>query len=146
MNGKCECGAVTFTTPTARLIASYYCHCHGCRRSSGSPFGASALFPRFSLPEDAPVGVFEKHDTESGNVKKCYYCTTCGSRVLNDTGGAHVSVKAGTLEEFDWNISVHIFAKCAVAPVPEGAIMFDTQPAGSELKELLAKLAQETDS
>lgn len=50
MEASCQCGAVTFTTPTPKPLALYICHCYHCQRETGSAFGTSAIFPLFPLP------------------------------------------------------------------------------------------------
>lgn len=50
MDATCQCGAVTFKTPTAKPLALYICHCHNCQKQTSSAFGSSAIFPRFPLP------------------------------------------------------------------------------------------------
>ena len=51
MDAKCHCGAVTFKTPIAAPLATYICHCDGCKAQTNSAFSMSAIFPRFQLPE-----------------------------------------------------------------------------------------------
>ncbi|KAL1896886.1 hypothetical protein Sste5346_004520 [Sporothrix stenoceras] len=97
MEARCQCGAVSFKTPTARPLALYICHCHDCRRQSSSAFGTSAIFPRFPLPDDA--------------LMSCYTSPTDPS----------LSVKGGCLEGLDWRKAIHIWTKTAMVPIPEGS-------------------------
>lgn len=53
MEVRCQCNAVSFQTPTPSPLALYVCHCARCRLRSGSAFGMSAIFPKFSLPAGA---------------------------------------------------------------------------------------------
>lgn len=53
MEVRCQCNAVSFQTPTPSPLALYVCHCTRCRLGSGSAFGMSAIFPKFSLPTGA---------------------------------------------------------------------------------------------
>ncbi|KIH94501.1 hypothetical protein SPBR_06138 [Sporothrix brasiliensis 5110] len=105
MEARCQCGAVSFMTPTAKPLALYICHCHDCRRQSSSAFGTSAIFPRFPLPDDSLIS-----------------CYTCGTRLLHTTPGKNVvSVKGGCLEGLDWRSAIHIWTKTAMVPIPEGS-------------------------
>lgn len=58
MNATCQCGAVNFKTPLEKPLALYICHCHECRRQTGSAFGTSAIFPRFNLPSSELLSVY----------------------------------------------------------------------------------------
>ena len=51
MEAHCQCGGISFTTPLPKPLALYVCHCVTCQRQTASAFGASAIFPRFKLPE-----------------------------------------------------------------------------------------------
>jgi hypothetical protein len=43
MNASCQCGAVSFKTPTSKPLALYICHCHDCQR--GKSDSCSFYFP-----------------------------------------------------------------------------------------------------
>lgn len=53
MEGRCQCGAVRFTTPLPQPLKLYICHCLECRRQSSSAYGISAIFPVFDLAAQA---------------------------------------------------------------------------------------------
>ncbi len=59
MDCRCQCGAVTFKTPSEKPLALYICHCADCRRQTSSAFGTSAIFPRFSLPDTELLSVYK---------------------------------------------------------------------------------------
>lgn len=124
MEGSCQCGAVKFTTPMPKPSMLFHCHCLNCQKQSASAFGTSAMFPTFTLPPDAPVGVYDNPHTKSGRIAKCYFCKNCGSRILHDRGTGTVSVKGGLLEGLDWSNGVHIWTKRARVPIPEGATQY----------------------
>jgi hypothetical protein len=50
----------------------------------------------------------------------CYFCRSCGTRVIHSTPGKDVvSVKGGCIEGLDWRSAKHIWCKRAVcAPFP----------------------------
>jgi hypothetical protein len=132
MNGSCACGSVTFTTPTATPLDLFHCHCIDCRKQSASAFGTSAIFPFFSVSENPNVSHFTR-PCDSGRSMKCYFCTRCGSRILNaglEDGGDPqvVSVKGGLLEGLEWKNAKHIFTRSAVVPIPDGSEQWGAEP------------------
>ncbi|CRK14975.1 hypothetical protein BN1723_002140 [Verticillium longisporum] len=84
MNARCQCGSVSFKTPLPKPLALYICHCESCRRQTSSAFGTSAIFPRFTLPETELLNVYAR-PTASGHTMYCYFCRTCGTRLLHTT-------------------------------------------------------------
>ncbi|OAA68225.1 Mss4-like protein [Niveomyces insectorum RCEF 264] len=119
MEARCQCGAVSFMTPTEHPLALYICHCYECRRQSSSAFGTSAIFPRFALPDDKPLSCYVR-PTVSGASLYCYFCKNCGTRLLHATPGKNVvSVKGGCLKGLDWRTAIHIWTKTAMVPIPE---------------------------
>ena len=110
------------------------------RAQSSSAFGISAIFPHFALPSylDLSLSSYTRF-TDSGNILKCWYCTSCGSRLLHENFkpdgkvGSTVSVKGGCFgeklgkEEFGLDLAsaTHIWTTRAVVPIPEGARAFE---------------------
>jgi len=132
MNGRCACGAVAFTTPTATPLKFYHCHCIDCRRQSASAFGTSAIFPFFSVADDPNVSYFSR-TCDSGRKQNCYFCNKCGSRILHahivDDGNPKVvAVKGGLLDGLDWTNAKHIFTRSAVVPIPSGVEEWPGEP------------------
>jgi hypothetical protein len=132
MNGSCSCGAVKFTTPTPKPILLFHCHCIDCQKQSSSAFGTSAIFPYFSLHDSASVSSFTRQ-CDSGRRQYCYFCTTCGSRILHaniaENGNPEVvAVKGGLLEGLNWRDAKHIYCRSAVVPIPEGVDRWEAEP------------------
>jgi len=138
MQASCQCGAVAFTTPTAKPLNVYHCHCTECRKQSASAFGTSAIFPAaplFPLTETLrdKLSVWSRH-TDAGNTLDCYFCKVCGVRVVHrvrrpdgreeDT----ISVKGGVLSELDYSGAIHIWVRSAVVPIPAGLLSWETEP------------------
>lgn len=124
MEARCECGAVTFTTPIAHPLKIYICHCVDCRHQASSAFGISAMFPYFALPaSNGNVRCFLKKTSRRAAVE-CFFCGQCGSRLVH--GGVaqkYVSVKGGCLEGLSLEMlqqAVHIWTKSAVMEIPPG--------------------------
>ncbi|KAH8899287.1 hypothetical protein GQ53DRAFT_816449 [Thozetella sp. PMI_491] len=121
MECRCQCGAVAFKTPIEKPLALYICHCAECRRQTSSAFGASAIFPRFSLPDVELLSVY-KRPTASGHTLYCYFCKQCGTRLIHSTPDKNVvSVKGGCIEGLDWKDAIHLWTKSAMVPIPEGS-------------------------
>ncbi|KAK7427488.1 hypothetical protein QQZ08_005929 [Neonectria magnoliae] len=105
MEARCQCGAVSFTTPLPQPLALYICHCSECRRQTSSAFGTSAIFPAFSLPDSDLLSCYR------------YELPFYGLRLTKNV----VSVKGGCIEGLDWNRAIHIWTKSAMVPIPEGS-------------------------
>ncbi|KAH7081184.1 Mss4-like protein [Paraphoma chrysanthemicola] len=132
MNGSCACGSVTYTTPVKDPIMLFHCHCIDCRKQSSSAFGTSAIFPFFSVADHPSVSYFVRQ-CDSGRKQHCYFCKSCGSRILHATIMENgdpdvVAVKGGLLEGLDWNGATHIFCRSAVVPIPEGVKRWEAEP------------------
>ncbi|KAK5169749.1 uncharacterized protein LTR77_005727 [Saxophila tyrrhenica] len=130
MDVKCQCGAISFKTPTPEPIKLFHCHCLECRKQSGSAFGTSAIFTAeglIPLPEDleSKMSVWTR-PTDAGGMMDCYFCKRCGNRILHrarDESGSErgtVSIKAGVVEGLKWEGAGHIYTRSAVVDVPEG--------------------------
>ena len=65
-------------------------------------------------------------------IKNCYFCNTCGSRLYHHCPGQKAfTVKAGCLEGLTKEMmdkGVHIWTRRAITPIPPGATAFDEEP------------------
>ncbi|KAK4118683.1 hypothetical protein N657DRAFT_651048 [Parathielavia appendiculata] len=140
MEVTCQCGAVTFTTPTPKPLALYHCHCTECRKQTASAYGSSAIFPAAGLfPLSAnlssKLGVWTR-PTDSGGSMDCYFCRECGVRVMHRIKGPDgverdtVSIKGGLLGGLDWKGAPHIYTRSAVVELPEGVDTWEGAPEG----------------
>jgi hypothetical protein len=86
-SGGCNCGAVRFQVPgePERVLL---CHCLTCRKETGSPFLAAAVWPksRFSVTGE----------TRSWHGR--HFCPSCGSRVFHE-GDHEVEVLIGSFDD-----------------------------------------------
>ena len=74
--GQCHCGAVTYEVtgePTHRAL----CHCSDCRRHSGAPMVAWALFPN-----DQVTITGETREYASSEHGRRRFCTNCGTTLF----------------------------------------------------------------
>jgi hypothetical protein len=138
MRVSCQCGSISFDTPTQTPLDVYHCHCMECRKQSASAFGTSAIFPAqglFPLSHDLVVKLscFTR-STNSGGSMDCYFCPTCGVRLFHrgrDANGvvrSTVSIKGGCIEGLDWSGAKHIYTRSAVFPIPPGAEQWRASP------------------
>jgi hypothetical protein len=135
---SCQCGNVQFTTPFARPIALYHCHCLECQKQSASAYGTSAMYPAdFLFPLSAPLQerlTLYSRPSKSGGTVDCYFCKTCGSRMFHrivDADGTPrgtLSIKGGVIEGLDWSGGIHIWTSRAVVPVPSSAQKWRESP------------------
>jgi hypothetical protein len=135
---SCQCGYVTFQTPTAKPAGMAFCHCTECRKQSSSAFGTSAYWPAksfFPLPAELEARLsVVKRKTDAGNTMHCYFCPKCGSRTFHvaylPDGRMRdmVSVKGGCVDGLDWAGVRHIFTRSAVIEIPKDAEQYETLP------------------
>lgn len=88
-SGGCLCGALRFSA-IGRPSRVGICHCLDCRKLHGSPFHASAIFPKNAVTIDG-----ESH-TYAGRS----FCPKCGSRVYAQTAD-EVELSLGSFDEPD---------------------------------------------
>ncbi|KAF8308794.1 hypothetical protein DL93DRAFT_1854398 [Clavulina sp. PMI_390] len=135
MNVSCQCGRVKFVTGTPKPIALFVCHCKECQKQSASAFSLSAKFPTFdtdSILSSEYISLYTRI-SDSGKQRDCYFCNSCGSRLLHLTpGGETITVKGGCIDDeesvLDWNKAIHIWCKRAKVAIPEGVEGWDEEP------------------
>ncbi|SCU79495.1 LADA_0B01068g1_1 [Lachancea dasiensis] len=124
----CQCGTISFRASRPKPLAVFICHCTECQKQSASAFGSSYIFPSeglWPLPDDIrqQLGIW-KRKTDSGNTLECYFCKTCGVRILHRSilpdgkPKPTVTIKAGCVEGFTLDGARHIYTRSAVVPVP----------------------------
>ncbi|KAI1080863.1 Mss4-like protein [Whalleya microplaca] len=135
---RCQCGTVSFPTPTAKPTTLFHCHCTECQKQSSSAFGTSAIFPSaglfpLSAELEAQLCCYSRR-TDAGATMDCYFCARCGSRLFHrivDADGTpreSVSIKGGCVEGLDWGGAVHIYVRSAVLKIPEEWEQYETVP------------------
>jgi len=73
LSGKCRCGAVEFQTPD-EAVNSTLCYCDDCRRQSGAPVLAWAMFPKAAITIQGEPSVY--HSSPTG---RRFFCGACGT-------------------------------------------------------------------
>jgi hypothetical protein len=138
MQVSCQCGAIAFKTPTPSPIKVYHCHCSQCRKQSASAYGTSAIFPAAglflvsgALASQLESGALKAwtRPTASGNTLDCYFCTTCGVRIMHKAREKDtVSIKGGCIDALVWDGACHIWCANAVVSIPDGADKWEGEP------------------
>ena len=94
--GGCLCGAIRYASRAAP-VATGYCHCRLCQRSSGAPVLAWGAFPISSfayLSGDPSVYRSSSHGQRE-------FCARCGSQLAyrESAGARSVDVNLATLDD-----------------------------------------------
>ena len=139
LKGSCNCGYIQYEVlePFSFQIA---CHCTQCQKHTQSAFSliGALSFENFRLLSGRLKRWTKTAD--SGNLADCYFCPECGNRIYHEnpaTPGA-LRLKLGTLENTDViDPRVHIWTsqKQSWYRIPEGVLVFETQPDPKELLE-----------
>ncbi|KAH6638602.1 Mss4-like protein [Truncatella angustata] len=135
---NCQCGSISFRTPTAQYLDLFHCHCTECQKQSATAYGTSAIYTAeglFPLSRElkSRLRVYTRA-TDSGGSMDCYFCSTCGSRLFHriiDEDGMPketVSIKGGCIKGLDWTGGKHIYTRSAVVEVPKECEQYDTFP------------------
>lgn len=95
-HGRCFCGEVAINCRELPRSVSY-CHCTICRRLTGAPFSAQALFPASGIEmEIEPGGKLQTLQTSKAVTRQ--RCATCMAPVrANLFGGKFVAIPLGLL-------------------------------------------------
>ena len=85
--GACLCGHIRYEAAGEPSRVGL-CHCHDCRRESGSAFTLFAIWPRDHFRYSGEPKVFNGRG----------FCPDCGSRLFN-LNETEVEIRAGSLDE-----------------------------------------------
>jgi len=94
--GRCGCGAVRFEV-RAPFRSARYCHCHRCRRRTGTASSVGARVDRAAFEIVAGAELIRFWEPEGGMPKA--YCVECGGHLFSGAlDHEYVSVHLGALE------------------------------------------------
>lgn len=123
MEGRCQCGKITFELPLPEPLWVHFCHCLECKHQSSSAFGISAIYPYFVLPQSEYLGCWTKYDAEEGDFHH-FFCKNCGSRLVHTDGKTESFVKGGCIVGLTKEMlskAAHIWTKRGVVDIPPAA-------------------------
>lgn len=143
MEGRCQCGQVTFRTPSEEPQQLLICHCTECRHQSSSTYGMTATFPYFDIlaPFEGAIAVYARPNTKGET--RGFFCTKCGARLMHQsvsrdgTPAASVSVKSGCLDGITKEMmrsAKHIWTKSAIIDIPDNAEAYEEEPPGGSFR------------
>lgn len=90
--GGCMCGEVRYRA-AGEPVRVGLCHCVTCRRNTGAPVAAFAIFPRGAVT--VLSGEVGRH-ASSATMVRCF-CRACGSPVFQEEG-EEINVYLGSLD------------------------------------------------
>ena len=96
-NGRCLCGAVTWTVE-GEPASAYHCHCKMCRKAHGAAFGTYYYFDAAQFTWTSKLATVGEYQS-SANLARSF-CKTCGSVVPNaESDGSAFYVPAGSHDD-----------------------------------------------
>ena len=114
-SGRCQCGLISYTFKTEKLISAHNCHCSDCQRSTGSGKATILYVAKKNITMNGILKFYEVKGTSGSHVRRGF-CETCGSGVLSYVKEMpHIQfIKAGTLNDSSWlNIDSNFFTDSA---------------------------------
>ncbi len=98
--GGCQCGNIRYRL-TAEPLRLYVCHCRDCQKQSSSAFGMSLCIDPAAMEWLRGTPKIWTTRADSGEIKRCAFCSDCGSRIYHGGGDANapISIKAGSLDD-----------------------------------------------
>lgn len=99
LSGGCLCGAVRYDCAAEPQI-TVHCHCHDCRRSSGTGHCTHIAVPKEALRVSGEVKFYES-PADSGNTVRRGFCSTCGSPLYSTNSGmpGMAALRASSLDD-----------------------------------------------
>ena len=83
--GSCQCGAMKFEI-SAEPLTVYVCHCHACKKQSGTSYGMAMVVPSDALKMTEGTPKTYVKTAESGRTADCDFCPECGNRLFHRLG------------------------------------------------------------
>lgn len=98
-SGRCHCGAATFVFDAAP-VATFYCHCTDCQRTTGSPFSVELMVADRGFEIAGELATYTVTGDSGGAVHR-RSCARCGSGLFLacDSDPGFVFIKAGALDD-----------------------------------------------
>ena len=116
--GTCSCGAVSIEVIGPPLQMGY-CHCANCRRYSGAPFVAFALWKNENLKVTSGNEFLGRYKSSDMTVRG--FCRKCGTHLVNDHPSLDlVDVRPVILEDLGFKPAIHLNYEDTVLPIKDG--------------------------
>lgn len=98
--GGCLCGAIRYRID-GPVMASAACHCRHCQYISGGAPAYVFVVGKKSIEITKGMPAHYDNDSDSGNRRRRYFCSTCGTPLFAEDNAFPdiVSVKAGSLDD-----------------------------------------------
>lgn len=128
-SATCFCGAVQLEFPThgPGIINTFVCHCHDCRKITGSMFASNFTVDNNYIThlrgKDNLASWGQAKTIASGNTMTNYFCKTCGALMYRRGEPGRSYMRIGTVDDFSLHETalkpqVEIFADGRVAWLP----------------------------
>ncbi len=129
--GGCHCRAVRYTGSEDPEF-TFYCHCHDCQRTTGSPFSMELMLDEKSFKIDGTLQSYVVSG-DSGKPVTRWFCANCGSGVYLECEAdpGYVFLKVGSLDDASWVIpQMHIYtaAKQPWIKIEDGLPQYEKAP------------------
>ncbi len=98
--GGCFCGAIRYSVD-GPVMASAACHCRHCQYITGGAPAYVFVVEKKSIEITKGMPTHYDNDSDSGNRRRRYFCSTCGTPLFAEDNAFPniVSVKAGSLDD-----------------------------------------------
>jgi hypothetical protein len=131
ISGSCQCGGVTYTLSEPPIVV-VACHCRQCQKLSTSAFSITAMVDAGAIAFEGEMREWRRV-AQSGNISAAKLCATCGNHLYhyNPADPGRIMLKPSTLSDTGMiNPSIHVWVseKQDWYTIPEGVIVFETQP------------------
>jgi len=99
MQGRCLCGAVSFSCDQAPVF-ELLCHCRDCQRATGSAYAPAAFFADHTLKVSGDVKYYESVGRSGKRIWRGF-CPNCGSNLFGrlEKLPGMLSVRAGAFDD-----------------------------------------------
>jgi hypothetical protein len=116
--GKCFCGAVTFTV-LGEPAAMGYCHCTSCRHWSAGPVNAFTLWPPEALNVTKGADQIASYQKTDLSIRK--WCKTCGGHLFTEHRPWNlVDIYAAVIPSLAFKPQLHVNYQETVLPMRDG--------------------------
>lgn len=129
--GGCHCGAIRYTC-TKEPELTFFCHCHDCQRTTGSPFSMEMMVDDQAFKIEGPLAAYVVTG-DSGKPVTRWHCAKCASGIYleGEADPGYVFLKVGSLDDASWvTPQMHIFiaAKQPWLKLDDGLPQYDKAP------------------